>query len=78
MYIKANNDLICVDKLIKAEFTPALYNKGTLKLTYLVNNITAKEPVITSEFSHISSNSIQLLAEAVQNNKNYVDISKNA
>ena len=77
VYVKVNNDLICIDKLIKAELTPASYNKGTIKLTYLVNDITAKEPVVTSEFSHISPNSIQLLAEAVQNNKNFVDLSKN-
>ena len=78
MYIKANNDIINVDKFIKAEFTPASYNNSELLLVYTVDGATEKEPYTTSVFSNISKNCMQLLADALKNNKNYVDLSKNA
>jgi len=76
MYIKANDDLICIDKLIKAEFKHAPHNRSTLSLTYIIEGV--ETPTIVSEFSNISKNSIQILAEAIKNDKDYVDISKKA
>ena len=78
MYVRANNDIICIDKLIKAEFKPASYNSSTIILTYTVDNVNTKESIVVSEFSNISKNCIQLLTEALKNNKNFVDLSKNS
>ena len=79
MYVKVNDDLICIDKLIKAEFISAPYNKNSiLKLTYTVNDVNIKEPYTVSEFSNISKDCIQILSEAIQNDKKFVDISKSA
>lgn len=76
MYIKANNDLISVDKFIRAEFRPEPYNNNsTITIIYTVDG---QDKNVISVFSNISKNSIELLAEALKNNKNYVDISKNA
>ena len=76
MYIKANDDLICIDKLIKAESRSAPHSKSTLSLTYIIAGVDS--PPIVSEFSNISKNSIQILAEAIKNDKDYADISKKA
>ena len=78
MYVRANNDIICVDKLIKAEYKPGSYNSSTIILTYTVDNVNTKESIVVSEFSNISKNCIQLLTEALKNNKNFVDLSKNS
>ena len=78
MYIKANNDIINIDKFIRAEYTPATHNNSQLTLVYTVDGATEKEPYTTSVFSNISKNCMQLLADALKNNKNYVDLSKNA
>ena len=78
MYIKANNDIINIDKFIRAEYTPATHNNSQLTLVYTVDGVTEKEPYTASVFSNISKNCMQLLADALKNNKNYVDISKNA
>ncbi len=78
MYVRANNDIICIDKLIKAEYKPGSYNSSTIILTYTVDNVNTKESIVVSEFSNISKNCIQLLTEALKNNKNFVDLSKNS
>ena len=77
MYVRANNDIINIDKFIRAEYTPASYNKSQLLLIYVAVGADDKKPYTASVFSNISKNCMQLLADALKNNKNYVDISKN-
>lgn len=74
MYVRVDNDLVCIDKLIRAEFIPAPYNNNSiLSLIYTVEGV---DEITTSKFSNISKDSIQILVEAIQNNKDFVDLSK--
>lgn len=75
IYVKANNDLIRIDELIRAEYTPAPHNNSTLTLIYRVEN---SDKYTTSVLSNISKNCLELLAEAITNDKKFVDLSKNA
>lgn len=76
IYVKANNDLIRIDELIRAEYTPAPYNNNsTLTLIYRVEN---SDKYTTSVLSNISKNCLELLAEAIINDKKFVDLGKNS
>ena len=33
MYVRVDNDLVCIDKLIRAEFIPAPYNNNSILST---------------------------------------------
>lgn len=75
MYIKANDDLIYVEKVIKCEAKPAPYKTTQLRIVYTTGLETIKEPVTVSEFVGVSKDSLQKIIEVVQANKEFVDIS---
>lgn len=75
MFIKANNDLIYLDRLIKCEFTPAPHNTSSISITYTIDNLVTKEPVITSIFAKVNKNALNIITDAINNNLDYVDIS---
>lgn len=78
MFVRVNDDIIIVDKLIKAEYIAKPHNKSILRLTYIVDDIDAKDPVTISEFINVAKNSISVLAKALEEHKDFVDLSKNS
>ena len=75
LYIKANNDIIYLDRIIKCEFTPASHNNSIMAITYVIDNLNLKEPIITSVFEGVSKQALTKITEAIDKSSNFVDIS---